>query len=161
MSLITRTSDGVQPMGRRARTGGLIIKRAGGLPPSPRMEPTRRHTQELKERPQRDPRARPFHGSQDPQLGASIGQPLARQCEPRRLQQGQHEPEQRRELLDASPEHQDPLWEFRLREVGHVQTDYDRRRGAKPPTSRRARDAEIRGDGHVAGASDEVSQPVS
>jgi hypothetical protein len=30
----------------------------------------------------------------------------------------------------------------------------------EPPTNGRARDAEIRGDGHVAGASDEVSLPV-
>ena len=124
------------------------------------MEPTRRQPEEPQERPQRDARAGPIDGAQDPHLGASVGQPLARQCETRGLQQGQHEPEQRRELLDASPQLQDLLSEFRLREVRHIQTDHDRRRRAEPPTRRRARDAEIRGDGHVAGALDEIPQPM-
>jgi hypothetical protein len=62
--------------------------------------------------------------------------------------------------LDASPELEDLVSEFRLREVRHIQTDHDRRRHAEPPTRRRARDAEVRGDGHVAGAVDEMSKPV-
>ena len=74
--------------------------------------------------------------------------------------QGQREPEQRRELLDASPQLQDLLSEFRLREVRHIQTDHDRRRRAEPATRRRARDSEVRGDGHVPGALDEIPKPV-
>ena len=31
---------------------------------------------------------------------------------------------------------------------------------AEPPTGRRARDSEIRGDGHVLGALDEIPKPV-
>jgi hypothetical protein len=62
--------------------------------------------------------------------------------------------------LDASPQLEDLVSEFRLREVRHIQTHHDRRRHAEPPTCRRARDAEVRGDGHVAGAVDEMSKPV-
>jgi len=47
-----------------------------------------------------------------------------------------------------------------LSEVDYIQTDHDRRRRAKPPTRRRARDSEVVGDGHVAGALDEVPKPV-
>jgi len=73
--------------------------------------------------------------------------------------QGQGQPEQRRELLDASPQLQDLLPEFRLREVGPLQTDHDPRRRAEPPTGRRARDSEIRSDGQVPGALDEIPEP--
>ena len=149
-----------QSMRRRARTGRLIVERTRGLPPAPGMEPARRQPEELQERPQRHARAGLIDGAQDPPLGASVGQSLARQRESRGLQQGQHEAEQRRELLDASPQLQDLLPEFRLREVRHIQTDHDRRHRAEPPTRGRARDAEIRGDGHVAGAADEVPQPM-
>jgi hypothetical protein len=69
------------------------------------------------------------------------------------------EPEQRRELLDASPQRQDLLPEFRLREGRPIQAEHDRRRGAEPPTRRRARNAEIRRDGQVPGASDEIPSP--
>jgi hypothetical protein len=58
--------------------------------------------------------------------------------------------------LDASPQLEDLLLEFQLREIRHIQTDHDRRRWAEPPTRRRARDAEVRGDGHVAGAVDQM-----
>ena len=70
------------------------------------------------------------------------------------------ESEQRRELLDASAQLQDLLSELRLREVATVQTDHDCRRRAQPATRRRAGDAEVRGDGDVAGAVDEMSKPV-
>jgi hypothetical protein len=66
----------------------------------------------------------------------------------------------RRELLDASSQLQDLLSELRLSEVRHTQTDHDHRRRAKPPTRRRARDSEVRGDGHVPGALDEMPKPV-
>jgi hypothetical protein len=55
------------------------------------------------------------------------------------VSQGQGQPEQRRELLDASPQLQDLLPEFRLREVRPLQTDHDPRSRAEPPTRRRAR----------------------
>jgi hypothetical protein len=41
-----------------------------------------------------------------------------------------------------------------------LQTDYDRRRRAEPPTRRRARDTEIGGDGQVPGALDEIPEPI-
>jgi hypothetical protein len=68
--------------------------------------------------------------------------------------------EQRRELLDLSQQLQDLPSELWLREVDYIQTDHDRRRRAKPPTRRRARDSEVGGDGHVAGALDEIPKPV-
>jgi hypothetical protein len=143
-------------MRRCARTGRLIVERTRRLPPAPGIEPARRQAEELQERPQRDARAGLIEGAQDPPLGASVGQPLARQGESRGLKQGQHEAEQRGKLLDASPQHQDLLSEFRLGEGRHIRTDYDRRRRAEPPTGRRARDAETGRHGHVPGALDEL-----
>ena len=43
------------------------------------------------------------------------------------------EPEQRRELLDPSPQLQDLLSAFRLREVRNIQRDHDRRYLASRP----------------------------
>src|ERR1700681_3949720 len=48
------------------------------------------------------------------------------------------------------------LSELRLRQVRYIQTDHDGRRLSQPSTGRRARDAEVRGDGHVACALDEI-----
>src|SRR5439155_12701586 len=62
--------------------------------------------------------------------------------------------------LDASPQLQDLLSELRFREVHNIQTDHDRRCSAQPATRRRARDSEVRGDGHVPGAVDEISKAV-
>ena len=70
------------------------------------------------------------------------------------------QPEQRRELLDASPQLQELLPEFLLREVRHLQTDHDRRRRAEPPSRRRPRDTEICGDGQVPGALDKIQEPM-
>jgi hypothetical protein len=50
--------------------------------------------------------------------------------------------------------------EFRFREIRHIQTAHDRWRRAESATRRRARDAEVRGDGHVAGAVDQMPKPV-
>jgi hypothetical protein len=69
----------------------------------------------------------------------------------------QREVEQRRALLDASPQLQDLPSELWLSEVDYIQTDHDRRRRAKPPTRRRASDSEAGSDGHVAGALDEAN----
>jgi hypothetical protein len=69
-------------------------------------------------------------------------------------------PYKRRELPDPSPQLQDLLSELWLCEVGTIQTDHRRRRRAQPPTRRRARDAEIRGEGHVPGAVDEMPKAV-
>ncbi len=132
MSLITWTSDG-EPMGRGAGTGRLVVERTRVLPP-PGMEATRRQPEEPQQRPQRDARAGPIDSAQDAHLGAAVGEPLARQRESRSPQQGQHELEQRRELLDASPELQDLVLEFPLAQVCHVQADRDHRRLAEPPT---------------------------
>ena len=68
--------------------------------------------------------------------------------------------EQRRELLDASAQLQDLTCRSSVSSAPTNQTDNDCRRRAQPPTRHRARDAEIRGDGHVPGASDEMPKPV-
>jgi hypothetical protein len=124
------------------------------------MESTRRHTEEPEDRSQREVLAGPIHGAQDPPLGTSVRQPLSCEAKPGGSKQGQREAEQRRELLDASPQLQHLLSELRLREVHNVQTDHDGRRRAQPATRRRARDPEIRGNGRVPGALDETSKAV-
>ena len=51
-------------------------------------------------------------------------------------------------------------WSSDGRQVRHVQANDDRRCLPEPPTGRRARDPEIRGDGHVPSALDEMPKPV-
>jgi len=70
------------------------------------------------------------------------------------------QPEQRCELLDASPQRQELLPELRLREIRYLQTDHGRRRRAEPSTRRRARDTEIGGDGQVPGPLDEIPESM-
>ena len=130
-----------QSMGRRVRTGRLIVKRTRVLQASPGMESTRGQPQEPQERLQRHTRTGTIHVSQDPNLGASVGQSLVRQRESRASTQGEGEPKECRELLDASPELQDFLPEFRFLQVRHMQADPDLRCLAEPPTGRRARNA--------------------
>jgi hypothetical protein len=105
-------------------------------------------------------RTGPIHGSQDPDLGASVGQTLVRQRESRASTQGESEPKQCRELLHASLELQGFLLEFRCPQIRHVQAHHDLRCPAEPPAGRRARDPEIPGDGPVSGALDEIPKPV-
>jgi hypothetical protein len=52
-----------QTMGRRARTGRLIVKRTCVLKPLPRMEATRGQSREPQECPQRYKITGPIHGS--------------------------------------------------------------------------------------------------
>jgi hypothetical protein len=66
------------------------------------MKPTRRDTQEPQERSQREVLAGPIHGAQDSQLVASVRQTRYAEAKPGRLQQGQHEPQQCRELPHPS-----------------------------------------------------------
>ena len=89
------------------------------------MEPTRRQPEEPQERPQRNTLPGTIHGTQDPHLRASVGQPLVRQREPRDAQHSQHKLEQRRELLHAPSERQDLVLEFQLAQVCHVEADND------------------------------------
>ena len=124
------------------------------------MEATRRHSQELQERPQRNTRTGTIHGSQDPDLGASVRQTLVRQRESRASKQGEGEPKEGSELLHASSELQDFVLEFRRPQVRHVQAHHDLRCLAESPTGRRARDSEVRGNGHVSCALDEIPKPV-
>jgi hypothetical protein len=90
----------------------------------------------------------------------SVRQTLSGKPEPGRAQHGQRQPEQRRELLDASPELQDLLLEFRLREVHTLQTDHDQGRRAEPAARRRPRDVVSRGDREVPGALDESPEAM-
>jgi hypothetical protein len=92
MSAIARTSAGVSRWGDVCGTGRPIVKRTRVLQPSPGMESTRRPSQEPQERPHGTHSRARYHGSQDPDLGAFVGQPLVRQCEPRASKQGQREP---------------------------------------------------------------------
>src|SRR5713101_4369779 len=71
------------------------------------MEPTRRHPQEPQDRSQREVLTGPIDGAQDLYLGASVRETLFCEAKPGGSYQGQHEPEQRRELLDASAQLQD------------------------------------------------------
>ena len=101
-----------------------------------------------------------IHGPQDPDLGASVGQTLVRQSESRGAKEGESEPKQCPELLHVSPELQDFLLECRRPQVRHVQARHDLRCLAEPPTGGRARDSEVRGNGHVPGPLDEMPKPV-
>jgi hypothetical protein len=143
-------------MGRRARTGRLIVKRTRMLQPLPRMEAARGQSQEPQDSPQRHKLTGPIHSSQDSNLRASIGQTLVGQRESRAAKQGESEPKERRQLPHASPERHDLLLEFGCPQVRHVQGDDDLRGLAEPATGRRARNPEIHGDGHVRGAADET-----
>jgi hypothetical protein len=69
---------------------------------------------------------------------------------------GQRQPEQRRELLNASPQLQVLLPEFRFGEIHDLHTDHNRWRSAQPPTRRQTRDTEICGDGQIPAALDEL-----
>jgi hypothetical protein len=82
------------------------------------------------------------------------------QLESRASKEDKGEPKECGELLHASPELQDFLVEGRRAQVRHVQAHHDLRCLAEPPTGRRARDSETRGDGHVPGALDEVPKAV-
>ena len=79
-------------MGRRVRTGRLIVKRTRELQASPGMEPTRRQLKEPQERPQRNELAGTIHGAQNPDLDASVGQTLVRQRESRASEQSERKP---------------------------------------------------------------------
>jgi hypothetical protein len=122
------------------------------------MEPTRRHTQEPQDRSQREVLVGPIHGSQDPNLGASVRQTLSCEAKPGGAEQGQREPESaasfwtRRRSFKTS-----------CRSSGSVRSATSRQTttvGAAPPTRRRARDPEVRGDGHVPRALGEIPKPV-
>ncbi len=88
------------------------------------MESTGRHTEEPQDRSQREIRARSIHGAQDPHLGASVRQTRAGEVKPGGSEQRQREPQERGELLDASPQLQDLLSELGLREVRHIQAHH-------------------------------------
>jgi hypothetical protein len=77
------------------------------------MESTRRQSPELQQRPQGHVLTGKIYGTQDPDLGASIGQTLVGQLESRTSKQDKGEPKERGELLHASPELQDFLLEGR------------------------------------------------
>ena len=83
MSLIVRTSDGVSRWADVCGHDARIIKRTRVLQASPGMEPTRGQSQKPQERPQRNKLTGTIHGSQDPDLGASVGQTLVPQHESR------------------------------------------------------------------------------
>ena len=101
-------------------------------------------------------RARTIDGAQDPDLGASVGQTLARQREFRSSNEGEGEPKQCGQLFHAFAELQDFLREFQCLQIRDVETHHDRLSVAKPPTDGGARHAEIRGGDHVSGGLDEI-----
>jgi hypothetical protein len=83
-----------------------------------------------------------------------------RQRESRRSKQRDGEPKEYRELSHAPWQLEHFLLEFGCLRVRHVQADHDLRCLAKSPTRRRARDAQIRGDGDVPGALDEIPKSM-
>jgi hypothetical protein len=83
------------------------MERTRVLPPAPGMETTRREPQEPQDRSQREVLAGKIDGAQDPRLVGSFRQALLGEPKPGASEQGQHKPEQRRELLDASAQLQD------------------------------------------------------
>jgi len=91
------------------------------------------------------------HGIDSATIAGTAGAPA---------KEGESEPKQCPELFHASLELQDFLLEFRCAQVQHVHAHDDLGCLATPATSRRARDSEIRGDGHVPAASDEISKPM-
>jgi hypothetical protein len=132
---------GRQSRRRCAGTGRLIVERTRALLAAPDMETTRRHSQEP-QHPRPSSRRSPVRRNPDVRNRASASRSSAlslRTC--------------RRSLQDLRSE-------LRLRKVRTIQTDHGRRRRAQPATRRRARDAEVRGDGHVAGALDEIPKSV-
>ena len=147
-------------MGCRMRTGRPIIERTRALQPLPCLEPTRGQTQEPQECPQRHKHTGAIHCSQNSGFIASVGQAFVRQRESRASKQRDSQAKEGGELLHAPPELQDFLFELRCVPVRHVQADHDLLRRLQPPTGRRARDAEIRGDGHVPRALDEIPKAV-
>jgi hypothetical protein len=80
-------------MGRRVRTGRLVVKLTRVRQPSPGMEATRGQSQEPQEWPQRHKVTGTIDGSKDPCFVASVEQTLARQGESRASNQGEGEPE--------------------------------------------------------------------
>ena len=81
----------------------MIVEHTRALPAAPGMKPTRRDPQEPQERSHREVLAGPIHGAQDSQLVASVRQTSYGEAKAGRLQQGEREPEQCRELPHASP----------------------------------------------------------
>jgi len=79
-------------MGRRVWTGRLIVEGTRVLQASPGMESTRGQSQEPQDGPQRNKGTGTIHGSQDPDLGASVWQTLVRQREAQASTQGEGEP---------------------------------------------------------------------
>ena len=70
---------------------------------------------------------------------------------------GQHETQQRRELLNASSQAKDFLSKFQFGEVRRVQAHDDPRWFGEPPASGRARDTEIRCDRNIPRAANKIS----
>jgi len=91
------------------------------------------------------------HGIDSATIAGTAGAPA---------KEGESEPKQCPELFHASLELQDLLLEFRRPQVCHVQAHHGLRCLAEPPTGGRARDSEVRGNGHVPGPLDEIPKPV-
>jgi hypothetical protein len=128
--------------------------------PLPGMKPTRGQSQEPQDCLQGHKRTCALDRSQNPDFGAAVGQPVMRQREFRASKQSERKPKECRELPHASPKLQNFLFELPCASVRHVQADHDVWCLAEPPTGRRGRDAEIRGDGDVPGALDDIPEPV-
>jgi hypothetical protein len=147
-------------MGRRVRAGRLIVKRTRVLAPPPGMEPTRGQSQEPQQRTQWNDVTGTIHGSQDPDFVASVGQTLARQGESRASypRRGRGERVRRASSRVAGAP---GLLAGVPMPPGSLRRAYDDLRCvAEPPTGRRARDAEIRGNGQVPGGLDKIPKPV-
>ena len=124
------------------------------------MKPTRRQSEEPQESLQRYERTGALDRSQDPDLGASVGQAITRQGESRGSTQRKGQPKECPQFLHSLAERNHLSLELRCVQVHDVQANHGVRYVAEPPSRRGARDAKIRRDRHVAGALDEISKPV-
>jgi len=124
------------------------------------MEPTRREAEEPEQRPEWDAKLGVIDGPKQLLLGAAVWQARAGQRDTGDPKHSERQAEQGGELLNTSAELDDLLTKFRLRELGDVQAHHGGWRDAEPSPCRQTRDPEHRGDGDVAGSSDEFAEPM-
>ncbi|WP_110172432.1 hypothetical protein [Luteitalea pratensis] len=80
----------------------MIVERTCVLPSAPGVKPARRQMQEPQDPSQRDARASAIHRTQDSRFGRSVRQTLPAEPTLVAWSHGERQPEQGRELLDAS-----------------------------------------------------------
>ena len=101
-----------------------------------------------------------IHGAQNPSLGASVGQTLVRHVNPELRSRARASRSRAVSFFTRRRSSRTSWWSSDALRSVNVQAHHDLRDPGEPPTGCRARDSEIRGDGHVLGALDEIPKPV-